>query len=462
MASRMTDTEALMWSVEQNPQLRSTMGAIAILDGVPDPERLRATIIKALPSVPALRERVQPSGVPLVPPERVLDQHLDLDHHIRVIRLPPSSGMAALEALACTIINDPFDRDRPLWQMTIVSGLPRRRCGLVIKLHHSIADGQGALGLAMHLLEFQADAPEPERRAVADVLETLAEASPRDPNPASLADSLRFGAERIAGFLNEAAGALANPQRAADAGAAAKHLADQLPSSDTAVGSSLWRRRSGNRRLATYALPLDALKRAAAHREMKINELFVVACAEAAMAQHARAGVDIHELNTSVVISTRTDDHPAQTNSFVPVAVTLPADEAGVEHRIDALRAQIQLKRNEVDTTAEAIGAFGAVANLLPASLAAAFALQQTRRLDFATSNLPGPAIDMWIAGRQILSLRPVGPLGGTAFNATLLSLGNEAAIGLHVDPATGIEAPELRNDLRSGLRTLGVSGLPR
>ena len=458
----MTDTEALMWSVEQNPQLRSTMGAIAILDGVPDPERLRATIIKALTSVPALRERVQPSGVPLVPPERVLDQNLDLDHHLRVVRLPPSTGMAALEALACTIINDPFDRDRPLWQMTIVSGLPRRRAGLVIKLHHSIADGQGALGLAMHLLEFQAEAPAPEAEPIADVLDALAAASPRDPNPASLTDSLRFGAERIAGFLNEAASALSNPQRAADAGAAAKHLADQLPSSDTTAGSSLWQRRSGNRRLSTYALPLDSLKRAAADRDVKINELFVVACTEAAISQHARAGVAIHELNTSVVISTRTDNEGPASNSFVPVAVTLPADGAGADHRIEALRSQIQLKREELGTTSDAIGTFGAVANLLPASLAASFALQQTSRLDFATSNLPGPAIPMWIAGKQIQSLRPVGPLGGTAFNATLLSFGSEAAIGLHVDPATGIEATGLRNDLRSGLATLGVTGLPR
>ncbi len=462
MAGRMTDTEALMWSVEQNPQLRSTMGAIAILDGVPDPERLRATIIKALPSVPALRERVQPSGVPLVPPERVLDQNLDLDHHLRVVRLPPSSGMAALEAMACTIINDPFDRDRPLWQMTIVSGLPRRRCGLVIKLHHSIADGQGALGLAMHLLEFQADAPAPELGSVADVLNELATSSPRDPNPASLSDSLRFGAERIAGFLTEAAAALGNPQRAAEAGTAAKHLADQLPSSDTPAGSSLWQRRPGNRRLTTYALPLNSLKRAAAERDIKINELFVVACAEAAIAQHARAEVDIQDLNTSVVISTRTDDDGAATNSFVPVAVTLPGAGAGVDHRIDALRAQIELKREELGTTSDAIGTFGAVANLLPASLAASFALQQTRRLDFATSNLPGPAIAMWIAGERIQSLRPVGPLGGTAFNATLLSFGSEAAIGLHIDPATGIEAPDLRRDLRSGLATLGVTGLPR
>lgn len=462
MPSRMTDTEALMWSVEQNPQLRSTMGAIAIVDGTPDLERLRATVVKALPSVPALRERVQPSGIPLVPPERVLDRDLDLKHHLRAIRLPSPGSMAALEELACRIINDPFDRDRPLWQMIIVAGLPRKRSAVIVKLHHSIADGQGALGLAAHLLEFQPDAPAPEMGSVQQIIDTLASESPLDPNPASLGDSLRFGAERIAGFFNEAANALANPQRAAEAGAAAKHLAEQLPSSEDAARSPLWARRSSNRELVTYAAPLDVLRSAARNRDISLNELFVAACVDAAVRQHERADVHLPELQTSVVISTRSADDDPASNSFVPIAVGLPGTGAGIDERLGELRRQIQAKRDDVGTTADALGAFGAVANLLPASVAASIALQQTRRIDIATSNLPGPALPLWITGKKIVSLRPVGPVGGTAFNATLLSLGDEAAFGLHIDPATGIDPGSLRDDLRSGLRSLGVTGLPR
>lgn len=460
MPSRMTDTEALMWSVEQNPQLRSTMGAIAIVEGTPNLERLRATIVKALPSVPALRERVQPSGVPLVPPERVLDRDLDLDHHLRAIRLPSPASLAALEALACQIINDPFDRDRPLWQITIVSGLPRKRSAVVVKLHHSIADGQGALGLASHLLEFQANAPAPEMGSVQEILDTLAANSPLDPNPASLGDSLRFGAERIAGFFNEAANALANPQKAAEAGATAKHLAEQLPSQDDTARSPLWSQRSGNRRLVTAAVPLEALRAAANDRDIRLNELFVAACVDAAVTQHDRAGVELPEVQTSVVISTRSADDDPASNSFVPIAVGLPGSGAGLDERLGELRRQVEAKRDDVATTAGALGAFGAVANLLPASVAASIALQQTRRIDIATSNLPGPAIPLWIAGTKIVSLRPVGPVGGTAFNATMLSLGDEAAFGIHIDPATGIEPAALMGDIRSGFRSLGVKGL--
>lgn len=458
----MTDTEALMWSVEQNPQLRSTMGAIAIVEGRPDPARLRATVTNALAAVPALRERVQPSGIPLVPPERVLDRDLDLDHHVREIRLPAPASMAALEELAGRIINDPFDRDRPLWQMTIVSGLPRKRSAVVVKLHHSIADGQGALELAAHLLEFEADAPPPEPHSLRDVLDALAAESPLDPNPASLGDSLRFGAERVAGFLTEAANALANPQKAAEAGAAARHLADQLPASETAFQSPLWAKRSGNRRLVTATVPLDALKLAARTQDLSLNELFVSACVEAAVRQHDRAGVEIPELQTSVVVSVRSDGDAAESNAFVPVAVSVPGTGAQLDERLGELRRQIKAKRDDVATTANALNTFGVVANLLPASVAASIALQQTRRIDIATSNLPGPDLPLWIAGQRIRSLRPVGPVGGTAFNATMLSLGAEAAFGLHIDPATGIDPSELRDDLRIGFQNLGVKGLTR
>lgn len=36
-----------------------------------------------------------------------------------------------------------FDKERPLWQMTVIEGLPGGRAALIVKLHHAIAGGQG-------------------------------------------------------------------------------------------------------------------------------------------------------------------------------------------------------------------------------------------------------------------------------------------------------------------------------
>ena len=37
----------------------------------------------------------------------------------------------------------PFDRARPLWEATLVEGLPDGRAAYLLKLHHSLADGKG-------------------------------------------------------------------------------------------------------------------------------------------------------------------------------------------------------------------------------------------------------------------------------------------------------------------------------
>ena len=463
MARRLTDTEAMLWNLEQNPQLGSTMGAIATLEANPDPDRLRATVIRAISSVTALRECVRPSPVPLLPPEWVTDDQLDLDYHLRFIRLPTPASHASMIRTATGIINDPFDRTRPLWQLTVISGLPKGRAGMAMKLHHSIADGQGAIELAAHLLEFEPNAPAPDPIELAEVMDQFEPEA--DETSPTLADTIRVGAERVAGFLNDAASSFAHPGRTAEAGgdavAAAKALAEQLPT-NRSESSPLWRDRSRNRRFVSYQLLLETLKDAAKAHEVSLNDAYVVACAEAALRQHERAETELPTIAASVVISTRTESDGSAHNAFVPATISLPGTGASIEARLEAVRSQIIAKRAQLAESPQLLGTFGTIANLLPTSVAAALILDQTSRVDFATSNLPGPPVPVWFAGCAMESLSPVGPVAGTAFNATLLSYDNEAAIGLHIDPASISDPESLRGDLRDGLRRLGVKGLPR
>ncbi len=467
MARRLTDTEAMLWNLDETPSLRSTMGMIAILDSAPDPERLRNTIVRAIGHVPALRERVRPSTLPLFPPEWVLDSEFDLDHHLRFIRLPAPASRAAMIELAAAIINDPFDRGRPLWQITTITGLPRGRAGLAIKLHHSIADGQGALALGAHLLEFEPASPPPEPIALADVLAGLT--PDPEPAPSSLADSIRDGAEKLAGFITGTATSFAHAGRAAEAGsdavseavAAAKVVAEHVPAKGH-EGSPLWRARTRNRRFVAYELPLENLRDGAQRSEVSLNDLFVVACAEAAVLQHERASVELPTIAATVVISTRHAAEGNPNNAFIPVGLSLPGTGATTADRLAAARHQILAKRDQIAGGPDVFGALGSFAAFLPNSMTSVLALDQARRVDFATSNVPGLPVPAWIAGQRIESMLPVGPVAGTAFNATLLSYGDLAAVGFHVDPAVIPDRPSLRSDFRNGLKSLGVLGLPR
>ena len=93
---RMSDAEGLMWRLEKDPYLSSTFGTVTILDRPPDFDRLRARMERAIPRVPRLRWRVQPSPVNLGAPMWVDDPDFDIDYHVRHIALPKPGTLRQL------------------------------------------------------------------------------------------------------------------------------------------------------------------------------------------------------------------------------------------------------------------------------------------------------------------------------------------------------------------------------
>ena len=59
-----------------------------------------------------------------------------------------------------------LDPARPLWELWLLPGLPERRVGAFLRVHHVVADGAAALAAFGALLDLTADAPDPGRTAV--------------------------------------------------------------------------------------------------------------------------------------------------------------------------------------------------------------------------------------------------------------------------------------------------------
>jgi hypothetical protein len=83
------------------------------------------------------------------------------------------------------------------------------------------------------------------------------------------------------------------------------------------------------------------------------------------------------------------------------------------------------------------------LAATLPTSVVTRLAKQQAQTVDFATSNVRGAPMPLYVAGAQILENYPVGPLGGVAFNLTLLSYDHSLDMGVNIDRAA-VTQPEL------------------
>ena len=440
---RMSDSEALMWNLEKDPSLRSTFLNVTFLDQAPRFEGFRARIAKAVNEIPRLRQKVAPPAGRLAPPMWVDDPAFDLDFHVRRIGLPSPGTERQLLDYAAAHFSDPFDRARPLWRYTIVEGLPDGRAALLAKMHHTITDGVGGVRLSAMFIDLERDAADP----------VIEEATPYAASPEGLVedirDALAHGFRRQLGMTKRAAeGAvdtLLHPQRVpgqlAGAIELARSLARQAVVTDRAH-SPLWTgRRSLSRQFEVLTVDLDGLKAVSNALGGTVNDGFVCGVAGGAGAYHREKGVEVDELRVSMPVNTRTDKS-AGGNAFTPTRALVPAGTKDPVERFEGVRAALSLTKSERGLgSAEAL--IGVLNSLLPTSVLVNFARQQVETVDFATSNLRGAPWDLYIAGAEILGNHPMGPTGGTAFNATVLSYRGGLDMGLNVDTAA-IEDPEL------------------
>jgi diacylglycerol O-acyltransferase len=77
----------------------------------------------------------------------------DFDDHVRGMALTPGENTSDdLYRLAAWLHSLPLDRDRPLWELFVIEGLPDQHYAVLIKIHHALTDGAFAMALLDHML----------------------------------------------------------------------------------------------------------------------------------------------------------------------------------------------------------------------------------------------------------------------------------------------------------------------
>lgn len=436
----MSDAEGLMWRLEKDPYLSSTFATVMLLDRAPDWDLFRRRVDRATHAIPRLRQRVQSSPANISPPVWVDDPSFDLDHHVRRIACPKPGTLRQVLDLASLFVADPLDRTRPLWQFIVIEGLRGGKAAIVQKMHHTITDGERGVELSLQYLDFERDAPEPPPLAPRDG-DAVDEPNPHDPVDA-LRDLVAGGFRLPIGIVRQVRDLLADPASIPDASSAAaktfRGIVNQL--SDTAgARSPLWTERSLHRRVETTRAPFRATKDAAKRLGGTLNTAFLTAAADAAAAYHAELGTPVESLRASMAISTRTEESGA--NAFSLARLLVPTGEMPIAERFLAIHEATQMARETSKTAG--LDAIAALASTLPTSVITRLARQQSQTIDFATSNVKGSPVPVFVAGAQLLEVYPVGPLGGVAFNLTLMSYLGSLDMALNIDTAA-VEQPEL------------------
>lgn len=439
----MSDAEGLMWRLEKDPYLSSTFGTVMLLDRAPDFDVLRRRMELAAAAVPRLRQRVQPTPANLSPPAWVDDPDFDIDYHVRRVACPKPGKLRQVLDLATLAIADPFERTRPLWQFLVVEGLRGGKAAVIQKMHHTITDGERGVELSLQYLDFDRDAPEPDPPPDRDSAH-----EPDDDGAAAEAlKAIIAGGLRLPlGVVRQVRDLLADPAAIPDASSAAAKSFNAVVSqlSDTQrARSPLWTERSLDRRVQVARAPFRPTKDAAKRLGGTLNTAFLTAAAHAAAGYHQRFDAPVESLRASMAISTRTAESGA--NAFSLVRFLVPTAEMPIDERFRAIQEATDAARSS-DRQA-GLDTLAAVASTLPTSVITRLARQQSQTVDFATSNVKGSPVPVFLAGSQLLEIYPVGPLGGVAFNLTLMSYLGSLDMALNIDTAAVAE-PKLLGEL--------------
>ncbi|MBK8469696.1 MAG: wax ester/triacylglycerol synthase family O-acyltransferase [Actinomycetales bacterium] len=115
-----------------------TVGHVCLLLPLSGPitlRQLREQVSERVGAIPELRRRLQPALFRLDRPWWVDDAAFDVERHVEEFHV----GRRELAEVVAELAMEPLNRGRPLWEANLVRD--GRRCYVMTKVHHAIADG---------------------------------------------------------------------------------------------------------------------------------------------------------------------------------------------------------------------------------------------------------------------------------------------------------------------------------
>ena len=130
------------------------IGSCSIFEGpTPTIGEITDLVESKLPLLTRYRQKVRFVPAGLGHPVWVDDPDFALAYHVRHSALPSPGDEGDLENLMGRLMSQELDRQRPLWEVWAIDGLPDGRWALITKVHHCMVDGVAGTDLLTVLLD---------------------------------------------------------------------------------------------------------------------------------------------------------------------------------------------------------------------------------------------------------------------------------------------------------------------
>ena len=388
------------------------IASCAIFEGpAPSQDEVLRMVEAKLPLVPRYRQKVRFVPLDMGRPVWVDDPHFNLCYHVRQTALPAPGGQEQLRNLVGRVMSQMLDRQKPLWEMWVVEGLEDGHWALISKSHHAMVDGVSGTDLLAVLLDSE---PEPQRP----------EPPGWEPEPEVSGARLLGGAlaERVASpyeIVRSARRVLRAPRAfAADAAATAQGVRSMAGLAVPTPGSSLNGPIGPHRRYSWARGRVSEVKDIRTALGGTLNDVVLAAITQGFRELLLSRGekVDGRTVRSLVPVSVRRPSEKGSYNNRVSAMFAeLPIGIDDPVERLHAVTAQLmRLKDSKQAVAGDVLTSLSGFAPpvLLAVGTRVAFRTPQ-RNINTVTTNVPGPRIQLYAAGRRMLEAFPYVPLAG-------------------------------------------------
>jgi diacylglycerol O-acyltransferase len=437
---KLTAADSLFVLGETPTMHMHTMGTM-ILDPSPLPggtmstERIKEVMASRIHLMPPFRRRLVEVPFTLDRPVLADDPDFDPGNHFQSVTVSAPGTMQQLAEIVGDFASIPLDRSKPLWEMLVVQGLEDGKVALVTKLHHCMMDGASGASQMANFLDIEPGVPE------------LPDPPPWHPEP--LPSELGLVTEAlwprfpdVASLLGLVSDSITAPM--ARTKAAAEGVARGLP--EASVSPEVPRTRftkalSSERAAAFGSVKLDDLRFIKSAFGATVNDVILAACS-LAVRNYLLAHDDLPEipLVVNVPVSLKTEEEKQEFSNHVSLmSMRLPTLEDDPDAILCAIREESQAVKN-LFAASDVDLLNGWVSMMPPLMLKATTQLMSNYGLadyvpspgNLVVSNMPGPPIELYMAGAVVEAIYPMGPVGeGTGLNITVLSNMGRVDLGI-------------------------------
>ena len=400
--------DALFLYIERPGQPLS-IASVSIFEGAIPLKICRDFVESKLPLLPRYRQHVvfPPFNIGL--PSWQFDPNFDIRNHIHQVNLRHGTELD-LKAVASKIVSTHLDRQRPLWDLTLVRGLEGNRTGLVVRIHHCLADGMAGLAIVNVLMDASPEtSPLPRKQSA------LPPPPARDPGAQLLDGLMKSYFAAVKGALTLQSEALHIVQELANPGGPVNDLMKVMPElaapAERLPFNVICR---GPQRFGWTEFPLAEIQAIRQHCGGTVNDIILTVMTATIRRYAQLRGVRLKGRSVRIMIPVNVrgngnaKEELGNRISFLPV--TIPLDIRDPLKLFAFVRERMEmLKRCHA---AELVGFAGGLFATIPSAIWAALgpvASQLPLSLcNTIITNIPGPQVPLYLVGHKMLSGIPM------------------------------------------------------